>query len=78
MIQNAKFGQNRQMGGTMQNNSNSRSMREQMKRSEHAMSKESLLKAPGLFNKDIQNPRLQSGVVRPTKGVNRLVPVPPP
>ena len=66
------------MGGTMQNNvSSSKLTAEQLQRSQQAMSKESLLQAPGkLFSKTPQMNATSSKVTK--KPYNRLVPVPPP
>ena len=68
MMQSSKFlGQ--KMGGTMQGNTEgSKLTAEQLQRSQHAMTKESLLKPPGKLG----------GTPGINKPYNRLVPVPPP
>ena len=64
------------MGGTMQHNvSSSKLTQAQLQRSQHAMSKESLLKPQG--NLFAQTPQMNSSKVT-KKPFNRLVPVPPP
>ena len=68
------------MGGTARDGlSNSKMMHDQLQRSYHAMSKESLLMAPGKLGAEASGKvSVASTVPVKSKPYNRLVPVPPP